>query len=65
MNQATQWTRAFRTFHRDERGLEALQTVMILAIAGVALVLVKDKWDGIKTFFKTGMDQIVQTNFTT
>ena len=48
---------AVSKFHNDERGLEALQTVMILAIAAGALVLVKNYWTDIKGFFKHGMDQ--------
>ena len=31
-------------FHEDERGLEALQVVMIIAVAALCLILVKTFW---------------------
>ncbi len=34
----TTFKNLFRTFHNDEEGLEALQVVMIIAIAAVILV---------------------------
>ena len=35
-----------KQFHEDEDGLEALQVVMIIAVAAVALIFVKSQWDG-------------------
>ena len=35
-----------KSFHNDEDGLEALQVVMIIAVAAVALIFVKSQWDG-------------------
>ena len=35
---STKLTSVFRKFHNDEEGLEALQVVMIIAIAAVILV---------------------------
>ena len=46
-----------RKFHDDEAGLEALQVVMILAIAAVALIAVKTQWETISTWFKEMMEQ--------
>jgi len=43
-------------FHKDEAGLEALQVVMILAVAAICLILLKDYWGKIKTWFKAMMD---------
>ena len=43
---------AFNKFHNDEAGLEALQVVMILAVAAVALIAVKGQWETIKTWFE-------------
>jgi hypothetical protein len=39
-------------FLPDERGLEALQTVMILAIAALCLLVLKVWWDPWSRFFK-------------
>ena len=50
---------AFRKFHGDEAGLEALQVVMIIAIAGMVMVAaatlgqevvtwMKDKWSSLQ-----------------
>ena len=52
-------TNVFRKFHSDEAGLEALQVVMIIAIAGMVLIVVstvggeattwmKEKWGRFK-----------------
>lgn len=43
-------TRLYR-FHRDEKGLEALQVIMIVAIAAVILGLLKLTWWDIKNWF--------------
>ncbi len=42
---------AVAKFHNDEAGLEALQVVMILAVAAVALIVVKTQWDTIRQWF--------------
>lgn len=46
-----------RQFHDDEAGLEALQVVMILAVAAVALIAVKTQWTTISQWFKDVMGQ--------
>jgi hypothetical protein len=38
MKMTTKVTNLLRTFHSDEEGLEALQIVMIIAIAGMIMV---------------------------
>ena len=45
--------------HRDEQGIEALQAVLVMAIAAVILAVVKAKWPAIKTFFNKGADDAV------
>jgi uncharacterized protein involved in cysteine biosynthesis len=42
--------RRLRAFHRDECGLEALQVVMIIAVAALILALVKLFWSDIKNW---------------
>ncbi len=51
-----------KNFHDDEDGLEALQIVMILAIAAVVLIFVKTQWGTIKTWAENLLNQI--TSFT-
>jgi hypothetical protein len=48
---------AISKFHNDEAGLEALQVVMILAIAALCLVILKAYWNTIKDWFKGNMDE--------
>ena len=50
---------AFTKFHNDEAGLEAMQVVMILAVAAVALIVVKTQWNLVKGWFdKNSSDAI-------
>lgn len=48
---------AMRRFHAAEDGLEALQVVMILAVAAVALIAVKSRWDDIRDWFHSVMQE--------
>ncbi|HEY7311857.1 MAG TPA: hypothetical protein VH643_21010 [Gemmataceae bacterium] len=43
--------KTLRRIHNDERGLETLQVVMIIAIAALILGLLKLAWPTIKTWF--------------
>ncbi len=45
-----------RKFHEDETGIEAIQVVMILAIAAVALIVIKSQWENIKSWFNDNTD---------
>ncbi|MDC0936662.1 hypothetical protein OAS39_10275 [Pirellulales bacterium] len=45
-----------QALHRDERGFESLQTVMILAVAAVALLAIRHYWPWWKEF----LDQAVE-----
>ncbi len=60
MSKLTQLKNSISSFHNDERGLEALQTVMILAIAAVALILIKNHWPQVKKFFDDNMGTITK-----
>src|SRR5215203_1894312 len=44
--------------HRDEQGIEALQAVMVMAVAAVVLALVKTQWPSVKTYFTTKVANI-------
>lgn len=48
--------------HNDERGLEALQVVMIVAIAAIFLIFVKTQWTTIKGWAEGLINQV--TSFT-
>ena len=54
---------AVRSFHENEAGLEALQVVMIIAIAALCLILVKVFWgdenSGIVKWFKDFMNEVL------
>ena len=47
-------------FHNDEAGLEALQVVMIVAIAAVVLITIKLKYPAIKEWFNSTTDEIME-----
>lgn len=49
-----------RVFHNEEAGVEAIQAVIILAIAAVALLVVQGKWDAIKSFFNDNTDNAMK-----
>jgi len=46
----------FKKLHNDEEGIETIQVVMILAVAAIALALVKLNWQSISTWFKTSTE---------
>jgi Flp pilus assembly pilin Flp len=41
---------ALQAFHNDEDGLEAIQVVMIVAIASVVLIALLKFWEDVKSF---------------
>ena len=45
-------------FHRDEKGLEALQVILIVAVAAVILTFLKIYWQDVKAWFKDMMEPI-------
>lgn len=50
MMSATKIKSQLNKFHNDEAGLEALQVVMIIAIAAVFLIFIKTQWNTIKSW---------------
>ena len=50
--------RRLRSFHRDEKGLEALQVILIVAIAAIILALLKVYWGEVKTWFRKAVEVI-------
>jgi hypothetical protein len=60
--------KTIRRIHEDERGLETLQVVMIIAIAAIFLALIKYFWDdgnggGIKGWAKGLVTAVTGANF--
>jgi len=47
-----------KRFHSNEDGLEALQVVMIIAIAALFLIAIKFQWTTIEKWFKTMVGKI-------
>lgn len=47
-------------FHDEEDGLEALQVVVILAIAAVALLVIKRAWPMIREWFGDSIDELTR-----
>jgi len=46
-------------FHNNEEGLEALQVVMIIAVAALVLILIKTSWEKrITPFFKEMLENV-------
>ena len=54
----TKITSMFSKFHSDEEGLEALQVVMIIAIAAVILVAAGTVGQKVVTFTNTKLDAL-------
>ena len=43
--------KAFAKLHRNEEGIEALQAVLVMAVAAVVLALVRQQWPTMKQYF--------------
>ncbi|HZV06358.1 MAG TPA: hypothetical protein VE999_14860 [Gemmataceae bacterium] len=54
--------KSLRRIHEDERGLETLQVVMIIAVAALILALVKAFWPNIKQWFTNLVNAITGWN---
>ena len=50
----------FKKFHNDEAGLEALQIVMIIAIAALVLIAIKNKWPEVRDWMNEQVDGIME-----
>ena len=51
--------RALR-FHRDERGMETLQVVLILGLAAIIVAFAQGYWPKIKAWFRESVDQVLR-----
>lgn len=49
-----------RRIHRDSRGLETLQAVMLLAVAAVSLQMIKHRWPWIRDFFNLAIEILIE-----
>ena len=58
MNARTKQRERLKRWLADESGMEAVQSLMILAIAAVAMLVLKNGWAPIKNFFLDVMRQI-------
>lgn len=58
MNTMVRIKNAARRFHKNEAGMEALQVVMIIAIAAIVLLAVKSQWTSVKEWFDGLVEQI-------
>ena len=50
-------------FNNDERGMETLQVVLIIAVAAIILALIVNKWDDIRDWAVEAIDAV--TDFET
>lgn len=46
------WRQRVRRFHEEESGIEAIQSVMLLGVAAVALLTIESQWNNIVEFFR-------------
>ena len=58
MSQIAALKQSIRRFHDNEAGLEALQVVMIVAIAAVCLIIVNNFWEDIRAWFNGMMEAV-------
>lgn len=54
--------KSLRRIHEDERGLETLQVVMIIAIAALILALIKAYWPLVRVWFEKLINAILGWN---
>jgi Flp pilus assembly pilin Flp len=53
-------TKSLRAFHEDEEGMEALQIVMIVAMAAVCLIAIVKFWPTVKTWFSKETSEVTK-----
>ena len=56
--------RQIRSFDQDERGMETLQTVLIIAVAAMILALVVSQWDTISDWVVNAINQVTGEDMT-
>ena len=47
-------------FHRDDRGMETLQVVMVIAVSAIIVAFAQTFWPKIKTWFRDSVDQVLR-----
>ena len=57
--------KSLRRIHEDEQGMEALQVVMIIALAAVVLFFINTYWNTIKTWLNNATKAITGFSATT
>jgi Flp pilus assembly pilin Flp len=60
----TKLTNSVRKFHRDEEGLEALQVVMIIAIAAMVMIAASTVGKAAVTWMKTNWGKLQKSDLT-
>jgi hypothetical protein len=50
--------KSLRRIHEDERGMESLQTIVIMAVAALILVVVVKLWPNIKNWFTSAVNAV-------
>ena len=60
----TKLTSSIRKFHRDEEGLEALQVVMIIAIAAMVMIACATLGKAAVTWMKTNWGKLQKEDLT-
>lgn len=51
---------AVKKFDSDEQGIEAIQAVLILAIAAVAFLTIQPAWDTIRQWAADAIDELLR-----
>ena len=47
-------------FHRDERGMETLQVVMVTAVAAIIVAFMQRFWPRVKAWFLESVNQVLR-----
>ena len=50
----------FSRFHRNQKGLETLQVVLIIAVAAIILALIVNQWPNIRDWANDMIDYVVE-----
>ena len=56
--------RKVASFDQDERGMETLQTVLIVAVAAMILALIVSQWDTISDWVVNAINQVTGEDMT-
>ena len=59
MSKLFNFTKSLKKFHEEERGLEALQVVMIIAVAAIIMLLIKNNYETIRKWMEKLIDTVI------